>query len=87
MPLTPIQPGLRAISNGSNDVAKVSLVVPQGDVLCVSEVVADQLVAASGAFKRADEAPAAESAPADDGEAGEAIEQAVAPRARRKPKD
>ena len=44
-------PGLRTIHNGSNDVAKVSIGVPQGDELTVSDEVAAQLQSQSGAFK------------------------------------
>lgn len=61
-------PGLRTIHNGSNDVAKVSVVVPAGSELSVCADVAEQLMAASGAFK---DGPApvlveADPVPADD---------------------
>jgi hypothetical protein len=43
MALRPIVPGLRVMVNPSHDVGKVSLVVPAGDVLEVSDGVAAQL--------------------------------------------
>lgn len=50
MALRNIQSGLRTIHNGSNGVAKVSLVVPAGDELTVSDYVAEQLQR-DGSFK------------------------------------
>ena len=43
MALKPLNPGLRQFHNKSNDVAKVSLVIPAGDGIAVSEYVAAQL--------------------------------------------
>lgn len=43
MALRPPVPGLRQMHNKSNDVAKVSLVIPAGDPITVSEYVAGQL--------------------------------------------
>ncbi len=54
-------PGLRRLFNKSNDVAKVSLVIPAGDEVVVSDYVAEQLGAAFGPLT---EAPAADPAPA-----------------------
>jgi len=55
MAMTPIKPGLRpayrTLHNGSNDVAKISIVVPAGEDITVSEYVADQLQRATGAFQ------------------------------------
>lgn len=52
MALRDPRPGLRAIHNGSNAVAKAELRVAAGDTLEVSDEVAAQLFAqASGAFK------------------------------------
>lgn len=55
MAMTPIRPGLRpemrTLHNGSNGVAKVSINVPAGDDVTVSEYVADQLQRQTGAFK------------------------------------
>lgn len=51
MSLRPIRPTLRTLHNGSNDVAKVSINVPAGDDITVSEYVAAQLQAQTGAFK------------------------------------
>jgi hypothetical protein len=48
--MNPISPRLRQIHNGGNSVAKVSLVIPAGDDLAVSDYVADQLQR-QGAFK------------------------------------
>lgn len=44
------KPGLRVLRNRSNDVAKISLVVPAGDELQVSDYVADQLLDQTQAF-------------------------------------
>lgn len=60
MGLRPIEPGLRQLVNASNDVAKVSVVVPAGDELTVSDEVAGQLLAARVGFREV-----AEPAPAD----------------------
>lgn len=60
MALREVSPGLRTIHNGSNGIAKVSLGVPAGDELTVSEEVAAQLQAQSGAFK---DGPATAAAP------------------------
>lgn len=60
MGLRPIEPGLRQLVNASNDVAKVSVVVPAGDELTVSDEVAGQLLAARVGFREvAEAAPAA----------------------------
>ena len=50
MSLNSIRPGLRTIHNGSNGVAKASIVVPSGGELTVPDGVADQLQR-DGAFK------------------------------------
>jgi hypothetical protein len=50
MALNPISPALRTIHNGSNSVAKASIVVAVGDELTVSDDVAAQLQR-DGAFK------------------------------------
>ena len=58
--------GLRTIHNGSNGVAKASIVVAAGSDLAVTDDVAEQLFAASGAFKpgAAPQADAPTAAPA-----------------------
>lgn len=58
MALNPPVPGLRRIRNGSNSVAKVQINVASGDELEVSEPLAAQLKAASGAFQDVDPKPA-----------------------------
>jgi hypothetical protein len=88
MALRDPRPGLRTIHNGSNAVAKASVVVPAGSDLTVPEEVAAQLFAqASGAFK---DGPApepllaalalAKDAPADDAPAEEAPAKKAAKR-------
>ena len=62
MSLNPVKPGLRAIHHNAVSASKVYLSIPAGDVLVVSDVVADQLVAASRQFQSA--APVAVEAPA-----------------------
>ena len=54
MSLKPIRPGLRAIKHDAISASKVELSIPAGDELVVSDVVADQLVAASRQFKDVD---------------------------------
>lgn len=49
--LNPITPGLRALHYDSNQVAKVQIQVQPGDVLHVSDDVADQLQRADTHFK------------------------------------
>ena len=52
MTLRDLRPGLRTLHNGSNAVAKASVIVPEGGELTVPDEVAVQLLAqASGAFK------------------------------------
>jgi hypothetical protein len=51
MSLNPIRPGLRAIRHDAASPSKVSLSIPPGDELFVSDVVAAQLVATSRQFK------------------------------------
>ena len=51
MSLSPVRPGLRTIHNGSNGVAKVSIVVDVGAELTVSDDLAAQFQRASSAFK------------------------------------
>lgn len=59
MSLKPPTPGLRRLFNGSNSTARVEILVPAGDTLEVSDVVAEQL-AQRGEFKEAAAAPAPE---------------------------
>lgn len=75
MPLNPIKPGLRAIRYDSVQVGKVELRVPPGDVLQVSDEVADQLQRADSHFKSDDADPAVKVEPAETAE----------PAAKRKP--
>lgn len=63
MPLKPINPKLRRLRNDSRTTTKVSLSIPAGDELEVSDNVGAQLQAASNAFKGAE--PAAVPAPAE----------------------
>lgn len=51
MALNPIQPGLRALHYDSKQVAKVQIQVQPGDVLHVSDDLADQLQRADTHFK------------------------------------
>lgn len=77
MALHEIKGGLRALHNGGNSVAKVSLAIPAGDELAVSEYVADQLQR-QGAFY--DGAPGEKPAPAVAAET-EAVAKPVAKKA------
>lgn len=54
MSLNPISPRLRAVKHNAISASKVTLSVPAGDVLHVSEDVAAQLVAAAGEFQSVD---------------------------------
>lgn len=51
MALNPITPGLRNLRNKSNGIAKVSIAVPAGDELVVSDDVATQLLNQTQAFE------------------------------------
>ena len=51
MSLNPVVPRLRAIKHDAISASKVSLSVPAGDTLIVSDDVADQLVAAPRQFQ------------------------------------
>lgn len=64
MALRPIVPGLRVMVNPSHDVAKVSLVIPAGDLVSVSDEVAAQLERQG--FKGAEVAVPAAVAPTED---------------------
>lgn len=55
MSLNPITPRLRSVKHNAISASKVSLSVPAGDVLHVSDVVADQLIAAAGEFQEVTE--------------------------------
>lgn len=69
MSLNPIVPRLRAIKHNAISASKVSLSIPAGEVLHVSDVVADQLVAAANEFQEVTEdEPAVEQATAAPGE-------------------
>jgi len=72
MALRPVNPGLRVMVNRGNDVAKVSLVVPSGDRLEVSDEVAGQLERQGFRAEVAvePEAPAELEAPAEDAPKG-----------------
>jgi len=62
-------PGLRPLFHNSNQPTKVTLVIPAGDELAVSDDVAAQLQAASTHFESPDTpkvAPPAADTPADD---------------------
>lgn len=59
MSLNPIKSGLRTIHNGSNDVAKVGVVVAAGVELTVSDALADQILRNSSAFKEGQAPPTA----------------------------
>ena len=68
--LKPVTAGLRALHYDSNQVAKVQIQVQPGDVLAVSEDLADQLQRADTHFKPVDDAgigprTGAEDAPAE----------------------
>ena len=70
MSLNPVVPRLRAIRHDAVSASKVYLSIPAGDELVVSDVVADQLVAASRQFQEVteDDEPAVEQATAAPGE-------------------
>lgn len=92
MGMNPITPGLRRINYDARSAAKVQIVVQPGDVLEVSDDVADQLLRSSPQFKdaatpvttgtpAAGEAPAVDEAPvADDA----TVEQSAKRRTSRK---
>ena len=83
MSLNPVVPRLRAIRHDAVSASKVYLSIPAGDVLHVSDVVADQLVAASRQFQEVteDDEPAVEVAPA------EPVKKSVAKKSAAKPRD
>lgn len=65
-------PGLRRLFNRSHSPVRVEVIVPAGDALDVSDDVAGQLTAASGAFgPEPSAAPAAEPTPEPAAEAAE----------------
>ena len=63
MALNPINPVLRSVRYDAVGPAKVTLSVQPGEVLEVSEDIADQLVAQSQQFKTADPAHVVEAEP------------------------
>lgn len=59
MSLNPPNGGLRTIKHNAISPSKVSVSIPAGDELTVSDEVADQLLAAAGEFQEVTEAPKA----------------------------
>jgi sulfite reductase alpha subunit-like flavoprotein len=86
MSLNPIRPGLRAIKHNAVSVSKVQLSVPAGDVLHVSDNVADQLVAAAGEFQEITDDEPVEQATAAPGEV-RAVKRPAKKSAAAKPKE
>lgn len=84
MSLNPIVPRLRAVKHNAISASKVQISVPAGDVLLVSDVVADQLIAAAGEFQSVDEdredEPQVEQATASPGEKRTTRKRAAKPK-------